>query len=34
MQGREYRIVSHLLLQAEGAGGVGGEDGAMKEPGM
>lgn len=26
--------VSHLLLQPEGAGGVGGEDGAMKEPGM
>lgn len=29
-----YGIVSHLLLQPEGAGGVGGEDGAMKGAGM
>ena len=34
MQVREYGIVSHLLLQPEGAGGVGGEDGAMKGAGM
>ena len=34
MQVREYGIVSHLLLQAEGAGGVGGEGGAMKGAGM